>query len=130
MNLQVGLKGSCSQLVTEQNTAKVIKSGNLDVLATPVVIALMEETAWKSVAPYLEEGQATVGTKMEMEHIAATPTNMRVWCEAELVEVDGRRLCFSITVRDEVELIARGKHERFIISQDRFLQKARGKKSP
>lgn len=125
--LSAGIKGNLERTVTQELTAEAMGSGQLPVFATPAVVALAEETAWKSVAPELEEGQGTVGTKMELAHIAATPLGMKVRCETELVEVDRRKLVFAIEVFDEKEKIAEGRHERFIVDNAKFLGKAEGK---
>lgn len=125
--LSAGIKGNLERTVTQELTAEAMGSGQLPVFATPAVVALAEETAWKSVAPELEEGQGTVGTKMELAHIAATPLGMKVRCETELVEVDRRKLVFAIEVFDEKEKIAEGRHERFVVDNAKFLGKAEGK---
>ena len=125
--LTTGIKGKLERTVTPELTAEALGSGLLPVFATPAVVALAEETAWKSVAPELEEGQGTVGTRMELSHIAATPVGMAVRCETELIEIDRRKLVFAIEVFDEKEKIADGRHERFIIDNAKFLSKAQGK---
>ena len=125
--LKEGIQGQQEMVVTEQDTAKVLKSGTLPVLATPAMIALIEETAWKSVAPELEEGCATVGTSLNVKHLSATPVGMKVSCITRLVEVDGRRLMFDVEVSDEKGKVGAGTHERFIIQSDAFLQKANAK---
>jgi predicted thioesterase len=102
-------------------------SGTLPVFATPSMIALMENTAYRSVAPYLEPGQSTVGTSIQVRHTSATPVGMEVRCEAELVEVDRKRLVFSVKAYDAAGLIGEGTHERFIVEDQRFLSKAQGK---
>ena len=89
--LETGIKGYQEIVVSEKDTAKVHKSGTLDVLATPAMIALMEETAWKSVAEHLESGMGTVGVKLDIKHLAPTPVGMKVWCETLLEEVEGRK---------------------------------------
>ncbi len=122
--LKTGLKNTLERTVTREMTAKQMGSGKLEVFATPALIALAEETAWKSVEDILEDGQGTVGTKMDLSHIAATPVGMRVRCESELVDVDRRKLIFSINVFDEREKIAEGTHERFIIDNKAFFEKA------
>ena len=122
--LETGLKGYASEIVEKKHTAKKLGSGELQVLATPAVIALIEKAAWQSVLFELEEGQGTVGTRLDVSHIAATPVGMKVWCETELTEVDGRRLVFSVKAFDEVGVIAEGTHERFIVLNDKFQQKA------
>ncbi|MBQ3662482.1 MAG: thioesterase [Firmicutes bacterium] len=125
--LSVGIKGNLERTVTQELTAEALGSGLLPVFATPAAVALAEETAWKSVAGELEEGQGTVGTLMELAHIAATPLGMKVRCETELVEVDRRKLVFTVKIYDEKEKVADGRHERFIIDNAKFLSKAEGK---
>ena len=125
--MNIGIKGRLETTVTEALTAKTIGSGELDVYATPMLIALAEETAWRSVAGELAEGQGTVGTKVDVSHISATPVGLRVWCETELIEIDRRRLVFSVNVYDEAGKIAEGTHERFIVENDRFQAKAETK---
>ena len=126
--LSVGIKGNLERTVTEELTAEVLGSGLLPVFATPAAVALAEETAWRSVAGELEEGQGTVGTLMELAHIAATPLGMKVRCETELVEIDRRKLVFTVKIYDEKEKVADGRHERFIIDNAKFLSKAEGKR--
>ena len=125
--LETGIKGKQEMLVTEDNTANKVGSGGLEVFATPAMIALAEKTALESVSEYLEEGQSTVGTKIDIAHIAATPVGMKVICETELTEIDRRRLVFSVNVFDEREKIAEGTHERFIVDSAKFQTKADGK---
>ena len=126
--MEKGIKFSIERKVTEHMTARVMGSGTLDVFATPSMIALIEETAWRSVAPQLESGMATVGTLLNVAHGAPTPVGMTVKCETELTEVDGRRLVFSVKVSDECGEIGRGTHERFIINEEKFQKKADTKK--
>lgn len=126
--LETGIKGYQELTVTAEDTAKAHKSGTLDVLATPRMAALMEETAWKSVAGELEEGMGTVGIKLDLEHLAPTPVGMKAWCESVLTGVDGRKLIFSITAFDEAGKIGEGFHERFIIEETKFQNKADKKK--
>ena len=125
--LETGIKGTKEITVTNELTAKTMKSGAIDVFATPAMIALMEEVAYKSVAPELEEGCGTVGTMMNIKHVAATPVGMKVTCETELVKVDGRALTFSVKAYDECGLIGEGEHERFIVDDVKFQSKANGK---
>ena len=126
--MEKGIKFSIERKVTEYMTARVMGSGTLDVFATPSMIALIEETAWRSVAPQLESGMATVGTLLNVAHVAPTPVGMTVKCETELTEVDGRCLVFSVKVSDECGEIGRGTHERFIINEEKFQKKADAKK--
>lgn len=125
--LKAGIKGTQEVLVTEANTAKTMGSGTLDVFATPAMIALMELTAWKSVVPYLEEGNGTVGSYLDIHHNAPTPVGMTVTCESELIQVDGRKLTFRLTARDAAGVVGEGTHERFIVDNARFSQKAEKK---
>lgn len=125
--LQVGIIGTQTVTVTEEMTAAAFGSGELLVLATPKMIALMENTAYKSVAPCLEEGQGTVGTLLNVQHTAATPVGGTVTVETELVEIDRKRLVFHVQASDNAGLIGEGTHERFIITNERFLAKAQSK---
>ncbi len=125
--LKEGISGKCSVVVTENNSAKTIGSGTLDVFATPAMIALMEKTAWESVAPYLSEGEGTVGIHIDATHEAPTPLGMTVTCESSLVKINGRRLVFEVTASDETGLIGKGTHERFLIKENKFQKKANEK---
>lgn len=126
--LPLGLKGQAETVVNEQNTAAAMGSGLLPVFATPAMLALMENAAAGSVQPYLEEGQGSVGTRLEVSHLAATPVGMTVRAESELTAVDRRRLSFTVRAWAGGELIGEGRHERFIIDNRRFLEKALAKK--
>ena len=126
--LKAGIKGTQEVLVTEANTAKTMGSGTLDVFATPAMIALMELTAWKSVAPYLEEGNGTVGSYLDIHHNAPTPVGMTVTCESELTAVEGRKLVFKVSLYDEKGPVGGGVHERFVVNDAKFAAKAESKK--
>ena len=126
--LETGIKGTGTVTVNEENTAKAMGSGTLDVFATPALIALMEETCWRSVANELEEGCGTVGTLLEIKHTAPTPVGMKVTCESVLTEVDGRRLVFEVTAHDAKGVVGEGSHERFIIQNEKFQAKANAKR--
>jgi len=123
MSVTVGLKGRAETVVNDNNTAQAACSGALPVFGTPFMCALMEEAAWKSIAPHLEEGQSTVGTKLEITHDSATPVGMKVWAESEVTQVDGKRLVLKVAAYDEKGLIGQGTHERFIVTDERFLAK-------
>jgi predicted thioesterase len=125
--LQPGITGKKTICVTDELTAAAFGSGELAVYATPAMIALMENTAYQSVAAQLEEGQGSVGTRMEVSHVSATPVGMEVTCETELTEVDGRRLVFSVKAYDAAGLIGEGLHERFVIVNDKFLARCQSK---
>ena len=122
--ITIGVKGKQSLTVTQQQSAKTMGSGTLDVFATPAMIALMEQTAWKSIVPYLDSNQSSVGTRLDITHEAPTPLGMTVTCESELVEIDGRRLVFTVTASDDKGIIGKGIHERFLIQEDSFQEKA------
>lgn len=126
--METGITGTCSMVVGDNDTALAQGSGTLRVLATPALIALMERTAWESIAGELEQGQATVGTAMDMEHTAPTPVGMTVTCESKLVGVDRRALMFEITASDERGPVATATHSRFIVDADRFQTKADAKR--
>ncbi len=126
--IKTGIKGQGSLTVRPEHTAKAFGSGDLEVFSTPAMIALMEQTAWASVAPELEAGEGTVGTRLDVAHLAATPVGMRVRCESELIAVDRRKLTFRVEAYDEAGKIGEGTHERFIINSERFMEKANGKR--
>ena len=126
--LSIGLKGLAETLVTEENTAAAMGSGLLPVFATPAMLALMEKAAADSVQPFLPEGQGTVGTRLEVSHLAATPIGLSVRAESELIAIDRRKLRFSVRAWAGDELIGEGEHERFIIDNTRFLEKALAKR--
>lgn len=125
--MNTGIKGEARETVNENNTALKMKSGGLMVYATPAMIALAEQAAYKSVEPYLEEGQGTVGTLMNVKHLAATPVGMEITAKSELTSIEGRKLTFKIEVFDEHEKIGEGVHERFIVNNEKFQNKANGK---
>lgn len=125
--LETGIKGHKELMVTPDKTAKAMGSGALDVFATPCMIALMENTAFESVQAELEEGCGTVGTALNVKHVAATPVGMKVTCDTELIKVDGRALTFLVKAYDTCGLIGEGEHERFIISEEKFQAKTDAK---
>ena len=127
--IPIHTQGHIEQTVTPDLTAARIGSGLVEVFATPMMVALVEQTCLESVLPYLDEGQGTVGTLVNVTHSAATPVGMRVWCDSELVKVDRRRLVFSVKAYDECGLIGEGRHERFVIDSAKFQAKidAKGK---
>ena len=127
--LKTGIRGTMEIVVTDNLTAKSVGSGELNVYATPAMIALTEETAWKSVARELDPGQGTVGTRLDISHLSATPVGMKVRCETELIEIDRRKLVFRVNVFDEAGKIGEGTHERFIVENEKFQSKADAKKS-
>lgn len=127
--LEKGIKGEQKVEVVYENTATAVGSGVLKVFATPCMLALMEKTACDSVIPYLDEGWGSVGTEVNIKHVSATPIGMTVRCESELVEVDGRRLVFTVKAYDEAGLIGEGTHERFIVNNEKFQSKTDAKQA-
>ncbi len=125
--LQTGLKGSASVVVTQSLTAQAMGSGTLQVFATPAMIALIEEAAWRSIAPELEEGWGSVGTALNVQHLSATPVGMTVTAEAEVSEVDRRRVVFSVRANDATGMIGKGTHERFLVENEKFQSRADAK---
>ena len=126
--LENGIKGTQTVTVNEKNTALAMGSGVLEVFATPAMIALMEETCWRSIADVLGEENTSVGTLLEIRHTAPTPVGMNVTCESTLTEVDGRRLVFQVTAYDEKGTVGEGKHERFVVQKEKFQNKANDKR--
>lgn len=125
--MNIGIKNEIIMNVTKDKTAAVVGSGLLEVFATPAMIALMEQTASESVMGMLEDGTTTVGTKINVDHLSATPVGMEVYCISTLTAVDGRKLCFEIEAFDDEGLIGRAYHERFIVASERFMQKTNAK---
>jgi fluoroacetyl-CoA thioesterase len=122
-----GLVGEKEVLVSDALTARHLGSGKVSVLATPAMIMLMELTAMEVVDPYLEPGQQTVGTMVDVQHLCATPEGMTVRIRVELQKVDGRRLTYHVEAFDAREKIGEGMHERAIINLERFEQKLQAK---
>ncbi len=126
--LTVGLVGEFERVVEQEHTATHLGSGSVDVLATPEMILWMEEASVVATNAYLSEGQATVGTLVNVRHLAATPMGMRVRVRSELTAVEGRRLVFRVTAEDERERVGEGDHERFIIDMAKFKARIEAKR--
>lgn len=122
-----GLRASTEILVGTRDTAHHVGSGKIKVLATPVMIMLLEEAALNAVEDLLPPGYQTVGTRLDVSHTAATPVGMRVTAFAEVVAVDGRKLTFRVWAEDEVERIGEGTHERIVVEVARFDRRTRAK---
>ena len=127
--LEPGLTGHASTVVTEDKTAYALGSGNVKAYSTPSMIALLEAAAIDALQSRLGNGQTSVGTRLNVKHLAATPVGMAVNAAATLKEVDGRRLVFDVSASDEVELIGQGTHERFIVDRERFEKRVRDKQA-
>jgi fluoroacetyl-CoA thioesterase len=120
MILTPGLTGEATTIVTHENTAASVGAGGVEVFGTPMMIALMENAAWRAVADSLDEGDVTVGTVVNVRHLGTTPLGQHVRAKAELIEIDGRRLVFNVEAYDEKRKIGEGQHERFIVNLERF----------
>jgi predicted thioesterase len=125
--LEVGLSGIAERIVTRDQTAEAFGSGLVPVYATPAMVGLMEQAAVRALEGSLPDDQTTVGTRVEISHLAATPLGDRVRAEAVVTAVDGRRLTFALTAHDSTEKIGEGRHERVIVARERFLAKVGAK---
>ncbi|NGM14377.1 thioesterase [Verrucosispora sp. WMMA2044] len=124
--LAPGLTGRVELTVTEADTAQAVGSGDVPVLGTPRVLALAEAATVAATARHLPSGSTTVGTRVELEHLAATPVGRTVVAQARLTEVDRRRLVFEITVTEGGQTVAEGRVERALVDRHRFLDRAGG----
>jgi len=120
-----GKKGRAEAVVTKEMTALHVGSGSLEVYATPMLVALMENASVNALD--ILGGQTSVGTFIEVKHLAATPLGMKVWAEAEVVETEGRRRSFRIDAFDEKGKIGEGKHERIIVESFKFMNKTKAR---
>lgn len=119
--IPMGLRGTCAITVRAEHLASQFKDAILPpVLATPIMVLIMENAALNAVRDYFEPGETAVGTKISVEHRAATPIGHWVKAEAEVIEVDGRRIRFKVTARDETEEIGAGTHERMVVNLGRL----------
>lgn len=125
--VELGIKGRQETTVTTANVATNVGSGKVKVFSTPMMISLMEKAALLSIEPFLEEGQSSVGTHINVNHCSATPMGMQVWVETEVIEIDRRKVTFSVKAYDGRGLIGEGTHERFIIDIEKFQSKANSK---
>ena len=120
----VGAKGTYVLVAQPFHLASQFKDSILPpVFATPMMVLFMENAALNAVRPYLEPGETCVGTGVSLKHLAATPVGHRIAAEAEVTKVEGRRIEFKVSARDEAELIGTGTHERMVVNVERFLQK-------
>ena len=119
----VGLRGTATVKVTSANTASALGSGDVPVFGTPALVALMEAAAMKALAGHLAPEETSVGTWLDIAHLAATPVGSEVRAEAELVAVEGRKLTFTVLAHDDRQKIGEGRHQRVRVARDRFLAK-------
>ncbi|HYH41287.1 MAG TPA: thioesterase family protein [Burkholderiales bacterium] len=129
-DLHPGLTGTAEILVGTRDTAPHVGSGKVKVLATPVMVSLMEEASLNAVEGLLPPGHQTVGTRLEITHTAATPVGLRVTATAEVTRVEGRRVTFRVWADDEKERIGEGTHERIVVEVSRFDRRAQEKVPP
>lgn len=127
MTLSPGLTGEAATTVDHTNTAASLGSGLVPVFGTPALIALLELAAVHAVADALPPGSTSVGTHLDVRHLAATPIGMGVRATATLTAVEGRRLTFAVEAHDEVEKIGEGTHTRVVVEMERFMQRTEGK---
>ena len=124
MPLDPGLAGDATIIVSDEDTAVALRSGEVAVLATPRVVGLVEEATVKALDGRLDPGTTHVGMRVQLDHLAPTAVGHKVWAEATLERVEGRRLIFNVSVRDDRGLVAAGKVTRVIVDIERFLDKA------
>lgn len=128
MTLTPGLTGTASVTVDQSNTAASLGSGLVPVYGTPALVSLLELAAVHAVADALPPGSTSVGTHLDVRHLAATPIGMTVRATATLTGVEGRRLIFAVEAFDEVEKVGEGSHTRVVVDAERFVQRAESKK--
>jgi predicted thioesterase len=127
MQIAVGMSGTAELVVREEHTAPRIGSGKVHVLATPVMINLIEAAALAAVEHLLPEGYQSLGTHLDVHHVAATPVGMRVEATAEVVKVENRTISFRVEARDEKDLVGHGTHERVVVNVAKFDQRVQRK---
>jgi fluoroacetyl-CoA thioesterase len=128
MDIAPGATAEVSEIVDAERTAHAMGNRGVHVFATPFLIGMLEDAAGAVMRPHFPPGAGSVGTMVEMKHLAATPLGMRVRAKAVLLETDGKRCLFQVDVFDEVEKIAEGRHERFVVpSLEKFLTRAMAK---
>jgi fluoroacetyl-CoA thioesterase len=118
--IEPGLTGHADMMVGTSDTAPRIGSGRIAVLATPKMISLIEEAALAAIEHLLPEGKQSLGTHLDVSHLAATPVGMTVKAEAEVIAVDGRKVTFAVRAHDEMDLIGEGRHERVVVTAASF----------
>ena len=126
-NLRIGMTGSASLLVAPEHTAPRVGSGRVEVLATPVMINLIEAATLEAVEALLPAGHQSLGIHLDVRHMAATPVGMRVTATSELTAIDGRTLSFRVEARDEREVIGGGTHQRVVVNVTRFDERVQKK---
>ena len=125
--IKIGLKGTAETVVSKENMAVTVGSGSLEVFATPMMTALMEKAACNALEGLLENDETTVGTKLDITHDSATPESMEVKATAEVIEVHGREIVFTVRAEDKCGLIGKGIHKRFVVFAEKFMSKTKAK---
>lgn len=123
--MEIGLTFTSTTVVDNTNTAVALGSGDMEVFATPAMVALMENAAMNAVAPHLETGQTTVGIEISTTHIKASALGATITATATLTAIEGRKLTFAVTALDGDNIIGEGTHTRFIVDRERFLAKVK-----
>lgn len=129
MALQIGMKYRMEKTVSKEQLASSVGSGALDVFGTPFMVLLMEEACFYCVFNEVGENNSTVGTHLDISHDSPTPIGAKVYCDCELISIEGRKLVFTVEAYDEFGLIGKGTHERYIVDNERFLKKVNDKKN-
>ena len=127
-SIGAGQEGRLEQVVRPEHGADRFQNAGVTVLATPVLCHWFESASVRAIAEQLEPGEASVGTRLSIEHLKATPVGMQVRVTARVVAAEGRRVTFEVSAVDDVELVARGTHERFVVDLDRFLAGVQSKR--
>lgn len=128
MAIQIGLRGEATLRVSREHTASAMGSGDVEVLATPMLVALLERAAVQALSGSLEEGQTSVGGWIAVKHLAPTPVGLEARAVAELIQIEGNKLTFALTAHDPYEKIAEGLHNRYIVERGRFLARTEKKR--
>lgn len=123
--MEIGLTFTSTTVVDNTNTAVALGSGDMEVFATPAMVALMENAAMNAVTPHLEAGQTTVGTEISTTHIKASALGATITATATLTAIEGRKLTFAVTAHDGDNIIGEGTHTRFLVDRERFLAKVK-----
>ncbi len=125
-SIQPGLTGESRTTVVEALTAKEMGSGSLAVFATPALVALMEAAAVAAIDPFLLPGYSSVGIELSVKHLSATPVGEEVRAQAEVIDVQGKRIIFEVRAWDNAEMIGEGTHARYLIEVEKFMRRVRG----
>lgn len=123
MDIKVGMTAQVETIVEKEDTAQLVGSGDLLVYATPCMVALMEGAACEAIAEGLSEGETSVGTELNIQHISATPVGLEVYAKAEVTAVEGKVITFQVEAFDEAGTIGKGTHKRVVVNSQRFLEK-------